>query len=265
MGGRGTASGLTGASVPAVTPQAQAPTPAAQPAAPAGPPVTQQAPQPTPPRTITRADVAGLQRQMGQTGYEAGDPNAEPEDKVYVKTSKSFNINEYLRSGGRSIASKHSMWDRIGFTKADAARAVRQIDAGMKPLPYDLALTRFVGAGALGALIGDQGITDANASRIIANIATPQGAAKFARKLARANYTETAYTSTSYLQSHPAFDLRQIRLNIVAKKGTPAIITANHAEHEVLLGRGLPYRFTGGFRVVTTSKGVQQLEIDVEI
>lgn len=248
MGGRGTASGL--ASTPTVTPTA----PAAAPAAAKG-------------RTITRADIDELQREMGQTGYEAGDPNAAPRDKVYVKTSKSFNINAYLRSDGRAVhdASGNSDWERLGYTTRDAARAVRQIDAGMKPLPYNVNLTRFVGGDALGAILGNPRITSANVGRIISSIRTPDGAAKFAAALRAADYTEKAYTSTTYLQTHPAFDTRQIRFNIVARKGTQAIATSNHAENEILLGRGAKYKFTGGFRVETTPKGVEQLIIDVEI
>lgn len=248
MGGRGSASGL--ASTPTVTPAA----PAAAPAAAKG-------------RTITRADIDKLQRAMGQTGYEAGDPNAPAARKVYVKTSKSFNINAYLRSDRRSIhdATGNSQWENLGYTNADAARAVRQIDAGMKPLPYNINLTRFVGGGALGAILGNPRITSTNVGRIISSIKTPAGAAQFAAALRAADYTEKAYTSTTYLQTHPSFDTRQIRFNIVATKGTPAIATSNHAENEILLGRGVHYRFTGGFRVRRTSKGVEQLEIDVEI
>ena len=255
MGGRSSSSGL--ASTPAAAPSPE-PTPT---------------PTPTPAeaavkgRTITRADVAALQRAMSQTGYEAGDPNAAPRDKVYVKTSKSFNINAYLRSDGRTVhdATGSSDWEHLGYTTRDAARAVSQIDAGMAPLPYNIALTRFVGGDALGAILGNPRITSANVGRIISSIRTADGAAKFAAALRVADYTEKAYTSTTYLQTHPAFDTRQIRFNIVARKGTQAIATSNHAENEILLGRGVKYKFTGGFRVVTTPKGVEQLIIDVVI
>lgn len=245
MGGRGTASGLT----PAAEQPAQAPQ-------------TER-----PPRRLTRADVDDLQRAMGQTGLEAGDPNVSPDNKVYVNTSKAFNINAYLRSDGTSVhdASNNSDWENLGYTRADAARAVAQIDAGMAPLPEALELTRFVGAGALGSMLGNPKITTTNAARIIRSIATPQGAQKFAQALRNASYTEKAYTSTTYWDTHPAFNNRQIRLNIIARPGTPAIVTSNHREAEVLLGRNLHYRFTGGFRVETTSAGVQQLVIDVEV
>lgn len=246
----------------AVTRAAAPVAPAAQQAAASAPvtPTTQA-------RTITRADIAALQQRMGQTGFEAGDPNAAPQNKVYVKTSKSFNINAYLRSDGQSVydASGNSQWEHFGYTTRDAARAVRQIDAGMKPLPYSVKLTRFVGGSALGAILGNPKITAANIGRIIQSIKTPQGAAKFAAALRAADYTEKAYTSTTYLQTHPSFDTRQLRFNIVARAGTKAIVTSNHAESEILLGRGVHYRFTGGFRVVRTSKGIEQLEIDVEI
>ena len=262
MGGRAAIPAAAQA-VPAVT-QQPAPQPAA---APAPAPAAQQAPAPVQARSITQADIPRLQRLMGQTGYEAGDPNASPDNKVYVKTSKAFNINAYLRSDGRTIhdPSGNSQWEHYGYTTADAARAVAQIDRGMKPLPEALKLTRFVGGSTLGAILGNPKITANNVGRIIQSIKTPQGRAKFAAALAAADYTEKAYTSTTYLQTHPAFDTRQLRFNIVARKGTKAIATNNHAENEILIGRGVHYNFTGGFRVITTPKGVEQLVIDVEI
>lgn len=267
-------SNMGGRAAPAAAPQAaamiQQPAPAAAPqAAPAPAPTAQQAAAAAfaQAHAITRADVARLQRAMGQTGYEAGDPNTSPQNKVYVKTSKSFNINAYLRSGMTSVhdPSGNSQWEHLGYTTRDAARAVRQIDAGMKALPESIRLTRFVGGSALGAILGNPRITSTNIGRIIQSIKTPQGAAKFAAALRAADYTEDAYTSTTYLQTHPSFDTRQLRLNVVARKGTKAIVTSNHAENEVLLGRGVKYNFTGGFRVVRTPKGVEQLEIDVVI
>ena len=258
MGGR--------AATPAAAPAAAA-TITQQPAPAPAPAPAQQAPQQPQARTITRADIAGLQLRMGQTGYEAGDPNAAPPNKVYVKTSKSFNINAYLRSDRTSVhdASGNSQWEHYGYTTRDAARAVSQIDAGMRPLPYAIRLTRFVGGSALGAILGNPAINSNNVGRIIQSITTPAGAAKFKAALAAANYTEKGYTSTTYIQSHPSFDQRQLRFNIVARKGTPAIATANHAENEILIGRGVRYRFTGNFKVITTRTGVQQLVIDVEI
>lgn len=258
MGGRAAMPAAAPAAAMIQQPAPAAPAPAAQQAA---------APAPVQARTLTRGDIPGLQRRMGQTGLEAGDPNAPTSAKIYVNTSKAFNINAYLRSGGRSIhdPSGNSQWEYLGYTTADAARAVAHIDAGMKALPENVRLTRFVGGDALGSMLGNPRINAGNIGRIIQSIKTPQGAAKFAAALRAADYTEDAYTSTTYLQTHPAFDTRQLRINIVARKGTKAIVTSNHAENEVLLGRGVKYNFTGDFRVVRTPKGVEQLEIDVEI
>lgn len=258
MGGRAAMPAAAPAAAMIQQPAPAAPAPAAQQAA---------APAPVQARTLTRGDIPGLQRRMGQTGLEAGDPNAPTSAKIYVNTSKAFNINAYLRSGGRSIhdPSGNSQWEYLGYTTADAARAVARIDRGMKPLPENVRLTRFVGGDALGSMLGNPRINASNIGRIIQSIKTPQGAAKFAAALRAADYTEQAYTSTTYLQTHPAFDTRQLRINIVARKGTKAIVTSNHAENEVLLGRGMKYNFTGDFRVVRTPKGVEQLEIDVEI
>ena len=222
-------------------------------------------PRETPARTIDDSDFIALRERMGQTGYEAGDPDARPRDKVYVKTSKSFNINAYLRSDGAEIRSPYSDWDRYGFSRADAAAAVRQIDAGMKPLPESIKLTRFVDGDALGAILGNPAITAGSIQTFLQQLAGSADSQSLLRgALQAANYVEKGYSSTTYLQSHPSYDARDIRLNIVARPGTPAIMTANHAEHEVLIGRSVKYNFTGGFKIVQKG-GHRQLILDVEI
>ena len=62
-------------------------------------------------------DVAVYQRQMGQNGNEAGQVTVPSWQKLYVGTSKSYNINRYLETDGKSIKANGSQWDQLGYTK----------------------------------------------------------------------------------------------------------------------------------------------------
>ena len=212
-------------------------------------------------KEITRDDVEELQRQMGQTGLEAGDPDATPRNKLYVNSKKSLNINVYLTTDGETIHSPYSDWDSIGYTKQDAERAIKQIDSGMKPLVDSFKLYRYIDGDSLGMMLDDSRINNRTIQKLINDLESGRkdindlGAA-----LKNTDYTQKAYTSTTYVASHGTYESRPIMLNIVATKGTPGIITANHREHEVLLGHGLKYNFTGGVHIVNG-----QLVIDVYI
>ena len=213
------------------------------------------------------SEVATYQAQMGQTGNEAGRVGIPPHQKLYCGTSKSYNINAYLNSDGTKIKARGSQWDQLGYTKSDIKRDIATIDRGMKGLPRDTKLTRFVYGDQLGAMLGNTSINNSTIDSLITALKSgnTSAVASFRSNLKNANYTHKAYTSTTYVQKHPAFDQRDVRLNLVARKGTKAIVTNNHAEHEILLGRGQKYNFTGNFRVQTTAAGVDQLVLDVYI
>lgn len=215
-------------------------------------------------RNVPNAQVAQIQRQMGQTGDEAGKVGVSPFQKTYVGTSKSYNINQYLLTDGKSIKAKGSQWDTLGFTKADARKTIKDMDTGMKPLPDNFILNRFVYPAQLQQMLGGH-FTDTNMGSIIAALKSGDASMvqMFNNLLKGAKYTHKAYTSTTYLDNHPSFDMRQIRLRGVARKGTKAIVTNNHQETEIILGRKTNYHFTGHWEVKRTSKGVEQLILDV--
>ena len=216
---------------------------------------------------LSDADVVAMRGEMGQTGLEAGDPNASPQKKVYVKTSKAFNINAYLNSDGKTIHSKESDWDNLGYTKSDVEAAIRQIDAGMKPLSRDIKVSRFVGGSSLEKMFGLK-FRDSNQMRAFIDKLDSNSSMQstFKDVLQATSYTHKAYTSTTTQPSHPSFGDRAVRIDISMKKGTPAIMTSNIAEHEVLAGRGLSYNFDGKFHIetVTDSRGNKKKQLVIE-
>lgn len=204
--------------------------------------------------TMTHADrrayITKLQQDMGQTGFEAGDPNAYPDDKVYVKTSKAFNINYYLNTDGKSIDSPNSRWQHLGYTVNDVKNAITQIDRGMKPITENVLAHRYVSAGSLGRMLGLQ-LDKASVNQLISQLkSNPSAVTNFNSVLANVKYTQKAYTSMSYRKGHSTFDAYPIRLNMKVKSGTPVIVTNNHAEHEILGARNLGYKFSNA-RVVS--------------
>ena len=216
--------------------------------------------------TITsNAQIKELQNQMGQTGNEAGDANTNPTNKLYVNSGKSFNINAYLNSDGDSIVSPYTDWDNYISTNW-VKNAIETIDKGVKPLPTSVNVSRFVDADSLGYILGNTGFNSGNFNSLLNSLQSDKSAGKdFTTALQNTNYTHKGYTSTTYVGDHGSYGDRDIRLNMVMRAGTPAIVTNNHAEHEILGGRNLNYHFTGGWRVETTSSGKKQLVLDVYV
>ena len=230
-----------------------------------GPPGTVKMPM-TKGKDLSPTDVIDLRDSMGQTGDEAGEVNpwGGPSQKLYVNTSKSFNINAYLYSDGKTIHSDESEWDKYGYTKTKIQQDIKKIDAGMKPLTEDVHLRRWSGAGGLNAILG-MNLTDAGMPGFMQDLKDPKNAADFSKTLQGIKYTQKSYTSASTLKFHSTYGTRPIMFNMVMKKGTPAIITNNTPEGEILGGRGLNYKFTGGFTVTKLKNGQEQLIIDVEV
>ena len=209
--------------------------------------------------------IKELQAEMGQNGYEAGDPNASPNNKLYVNTGKSMNINAYLLSDGDTIYSSDSNWNGL-IDKSWVKNAIKQIDSGMKPLTQSVQTYRFLNGDALGKMLG---LSALNSSTIKNMINTLEGGGHvkttFTDLLKNVDYTHKAYTSTTYVPEHGSYGDKDVRLNIVAKKGTNAIVTNNIKEHEIVLGRNQKYQFTGGWKIETTKTGKKQLVLDVII
>ena len=215
---------------------------------------------------ITSQDqIYQLQQEMGQTGMEAGDPNQTPNNKLYVKTGKSFNINAFLNSDGEKITSINSNWNNL-IDKPWIKNAIPKIDKGMKPLSQSVQVTRFLDGDSVGYMIPNIGVTKGNFNEFINKLESGQISAKtFQTALKDTDYTHKGYTSTTYAQSHGSYGNRDVRLNMVLRQGTPAIVTNNHAESEILAGRNQKYNFTGGYKIETLPSGKKQLVLDVYI
>lgn len=223
--------------------------------------------------SISRSDVARLQASMGQTGDEAGliNPFGGGRAKLYVNTSKAFNINYYLNTDGKSIDSPDSQWQHLGYTERMVKNDIAKIDSGMRPLTESIKLTRWTSGGALGYMLGNTNITNGNINSIISQLESDKSfGANFTKMLQGAKYTQKAYTSASYKNTHGTFDKAPVRFEMVMRKGTPAIVTNNHPEAEVLGARNSNYNFTGNWRVeevtpTSTGRKQKQLVIDVYI
>lgn len=220
------------------------------------------------PHDITRADVPRLQAAMGQTGDEAGKRYGFGDRRsLYVGTSKAYNINAYLLSGGQTIHSPYSSWDTNfnPYTPRMVRNDIARIDAGMKPMSEAINTYRYVDGGALGKMLGDSRITDRTFSKLVNDVdRDPSKLQALNTALQNANYTHKAYTSTTYTRAHGSFDNRDIRMEMVVRRGTGAIVTNNHAEHEIVVHRDAQYHFKSA-RVERTSTGKKQLVITVEV
>lgn len=215
-------------------------------------------------RSEQRAEVARLQREMGQTGYEAGDPDAVPRKKLYVKTSKAFDINYYLNTG--KVGSPDSDWSRLGFGEQEIKNAISQMDSGMKPMSEDLIAYRYVSLRSASRILG---MSEMDVGRLKVAMASGDDMGDTLRDtLTSIDYTQKAYSSLTYTKGHGTFDAYPIRFRTLVQRGTGAIVTNNHAEHEIIVQRDQKYNFTGDARIVrewSTARGetVAYLEIDV--
>lgn len=215
-------------------------------------------------RTEQLAEVARLQNDMGQTGYEAGDPNAIPQRKLYVKTSKAFDINYYLNTG--KVGSPNSNWTNLGYTERMIKNDIAKIDSGMKPMSEDIVAYRYVTMRSASRILGISEHELGKLQTALQNDPSVRDALR--NTLTSVDYTQKAYSSLTYSKGHGTFDAYPIRFRTLVGRGTGAIVTNNHAEHEILVQRNQRYNFTGDARVVTEysqARGgnVSYLEIDV--
>ena len=220
-----------------------------------------------------QSKIAELQKAMGQTGMEAGDPDPpgvsmmdKGKKKLYVHTSKAFNINAYLLSDGQTIHSDDSGWDSLGYNERMVKNDIAKIDSGMKPMSQAVQTYRYIDADGLSKMLG-LNMTRLEVHKMIRLLDSGDttAAKNFSTALQNASYTHKGYTSLTYDTSHPGFADRDVRLDIKLNKGTPAIVTNNHVEHEILGGRGLKYNFTKKFKVLTTNTGKKQLVVELSI
>lgn len=218
--------------------------------------------------TEAKNKMIDLQIAMGQTGLEAGDPNLNPDGKLYVNTGKAWVINTYLNSDGQTMDTPGTDWDDL-ISESWVKQAIKKIDSGMKPLTQDLKVSRFIDGDQLGAMLGMGGTNNSTVNKLIEALENkseyPIVNKKFKDVLSKADYTHKAYTSTTYSGKHGSYDQYPVKLEITAKKGTPAIITNNWAEHEVLLGKKQKYNFSKNYKIETLPNGKKQLVIQVTI
>lgn len=211
-----------------------------------------------------RARISAMQQAMGQTGDEAGNPNAPSRQKLYVATSKSFNINAYLMSDGKTMHSDNSSWDSLGYTERMVRNDIKKIDAGMKPLSEGVQTYRYIDGGGLKRMLGLHPRTDVK--QLIKDLANGDAAAtKLFNQALDQEYTHKGYSSFTYKQSHSTFDSRDVKMKITLSKGTPAIVTNNHAEAEILGARNLKYNFQKKWSVQKTRRGTNQLVLEIVI
>lgn len=193
---------------------------------------------------ITEDNVKELRNSMGQTGNEAGDPFTNPNSKLYANSGKAFNINAFLNSDGATIHSDLTDWDNY-ISKTWVKNAIQQMDAGMKPLPKSVQVTRFVGAEGFEAMTGIK-LTDSVIDQFQAGGAVGKALTDTLKNM---SYVHKGYTSTSYVDSHPSYGDYPVAFNMVMRQGTKAIVTNNTPEHEIIAARGSKYNFTGGYSI----------------
>ncbi len=214
------------------------------------------------------ARIRQLQGNMGQTGDEAGraDLPMGSRRKLYVKTSKAFDINYYLNTG--RVGAPGSDWTNfMGYNQTMIESDIRKIDSGMKPMSEPVVAYRYVTESSLARILG---VSRSDVSSYIASMKSdPDGTGKLlGGVLKTTDYVQKAYSSLSYDKRHGTFDQYPIRFRTVVAQGTPAIVTNNTAEHEILGGRNSRYDFTGDVRIVNersaaTGRNQDYLEIDV--
>lgn len=209
--------------------------------------------------------VLQLRLEMGQTGFEAGDPDESPNGKLYVNTGKAWVINTYLNSDGQTMNTPGTDWDDL-ISESWVKDAIKQIDAGMKPMSQSVNVSRFIDGDQLGKMLGMGGTNNSTIDMLLFSLQNNSVVEKkFKDVLANVDYTQKAYTSTTYSGTHGSYGKYPVRLDITIKKGTPAIITNNIKEHEIVVGRNRKYNFAKNFKIETLPNGNKQLVLKVTI
>lgn len=201
---------------------------------------------------ITDSNIDRVRRDLGQTGLEAGHLGLKS-DRTYIGTGRAYNINQYLRTDGKTHKTDQSPYWNDRITPTEIVRDIRNMDRGMKGLKQDTSLFRFERGDMLGNILANAGLTGYDRNNIDSLIASlkrdPSRLQTFANILRGRDYVNKGYNSFSYLGEHPGFAEYSVQLRTVAKAGTKVIATINKAEHEILGGHHLKYHFTGGIQI----------------
>lgn len=198
--------------------------------------------------TLTNAQMDQLQRQMGQTGFEAGRTKRQGgrgATLTYVGTSKSYNVNKYLNTDGKDATHPDSGWiqrDPQGnyygrLSIGNIKNTIGEMDRGMKPLPQTINATRVESMDMfLNTLkVGGAQHLDGLSKRDIMNM-SPQDLAKTFTGLVKYN---KGYTSVAVNESGIKMpDKGEVVCEYSILQGTKVIVTNNRAEMEAIVGRG---------------------------
>lgn len=178
-----------------------------------------------------------IMHEMGQDGSEG---------QGYVSTSKSWSVNAYLRSDGdMNAANNASDWN---LSEAQIKQIIQRMDGQMKPLSRNIQGVRFVGPDFLTTMGLPKQINRNTAAALQTWMQQTGG-----------GFSDKAYTSFSTDANANVFTAKPIRINYRIGKGTQTIMTANKAESEGVMARGIKQRITD----VRWRNG--KLEIDVTV
>jgi len=162
----------------------------------------------------------------------------------YVGTSESFEINASLRRVEGDLSKIKKAFDRMG-TEIDLEKRlqnIRYITSAIDKsvLPADMKLTRFVGDGFLREGLGIEGAPT--------------------KDLIGTTYIDHGFSSTTRVDTHRSFGDRDVKLEILAPKGSNGLFIdhlerPSWPEKEVLLQRGSKFKIID----VITNKGKQTI------
>ena len=158
--------------------------------------------------------------------------NTRGRSKGYILTSYSNDINAYLRGlADRSNKDKGKL-HKDNVTLATIGLLDQAADGGV--LPQKTRLHRMVNAPYLQHCLGINLVDESIGPDAVAKI----------NKMAGTIITDSGFMCTGY-----AVDLQfsnaPIMLTLLCDEGTPAFITGNHAESEIILGRNTSYMILG--------------------
>lgn len=141
----------------------------------------------------------------------------------YVQTGHSFTINELLRDLKDNKLNIDNLPER-------ERNNVKAMDKFMRPLSEDVTLHRFITPQALETITNMQGslFRGENEAQILENLR---------KNLVGGSLQDAGFASSSYDPTANVFTGRGVMIRVQARKGTKAIVTANHDESEVILHR----------------------------
>lgn len=139
----------------------------------------------------------------------------------YVQTGHSFTINDLLRD----LKDKKLDIDNLPERERNNVKAM---DKFMRPLSEDVTLHRFITPEALETITNMKGLFSGSEEQILENLR---------KNLVGGSLQDAGFASSSYDPAANVFTSRGVMIRVQARKGTKAIVTANHTESEVVLHR----------------------------